>query len=194
MSCDREFTDCRLQTCFVQSPNFPGVYPRNRRCLYHVSTRQPFIKVNHVRLIIYNHPKNANEESICRCSFSLKTESSTLTAKDATITSCAPSDLLAKKLALTILSGLFISDRNLSFISNLIPFFFVSNLDRVYDGNSESAVVIGTFCGIGRFPFSIVGTGTDLLLEFVSSAAGIDPNRSPLAKEICLNITATFVN
>jgi hypothetical protein len=117
-----------------------------------------------------------------------------LTAKDATITSCAPSDLLAKKLALTILSGLFISDRNLSFISNLIPFFFVSNLDRVYDGNSESAVVIGTFCGIGRFPFSIVGTGTDLLLEFVSSAAGIDPNRSPLAKEICLNITATFVN
>jgi hypothetical protein len=40
-------------------------------------------------------------------------------------------------------------------------------------------VVIGTFCGIGRFPFSIVGTGTDLLLEFVSSAAGIDPKRSP---------------
>lgn len=58
LSCDREFTDCRLQTCFVQSPNFPGVYPRNRRCLYHVSTRQPFIKVNHVRLIIYNqHPQ-----------------------------------------------------------------------------------------------------------------------------------------
>jgi hypothetical protein len=55
-------------------------------------------------------------------------------------------------------------------------------------------VVIGTFCGIGRFPFSIVGTGTDLLLEFVSSAAGIDPKRSPLTKEIYLNITATFVN
>ena len=45
--------------------------------------------------------------------------------------------------------------------------------NRVYDGNSQSSVVIGTFCGIGRFPFSIVGTGTDLLLEFVSSKAGI---------------------
>jgi hypothetical protein len=125
LSCDREFTDCRLQTCFVQSPNFPGVYPRNRRCLYHVSTRQPFIKVNHVRLIIYNqHPQKMLTRKVCRCSFSLKTESSTLTAKDATITSCAPSDLLAKKLALTTLSGLIISDRNLSLISNLILFFF----------------------------------------------------------------------
>ena len=47
--------------------------------------------------------------------------------------------------------------------------------NRVYDGNSQSSVVIGTFCGIGRFPFSIVGTGTDLLLEFVSSKAGIAP-------------------
>lgn len=46
-------------------------------------------------------------------------------------------------------------------------------LNRIYDGNSESSTIIGTFCGIGRFPFSIVGTGTDLLLEFVSSAAGI---------------------
>ena len=45
LSCDREFSDCRQQTCFVQSPNYPGVYPRNRRCLYHISTRQPFIKV-----------------------------------------------------------------------------------------------------------------------------------------------------
>lgn len=43
---------------------------------------------------------------------------------------------------------------------------------RVYDGNSESSVIIGTFCGIGRFPFSIVGTSNELLLEFVSSPAG----------------------
>ena len=54
------------------------------------------------------------------------------------------------------------------------------NVNRVYDGNSESAVVIGTFCGIGRFPFSIVGTGTDLLLEFVSSAAGKLKDIGPL--------------
>lgn len=54
-------------------------------------------------------------------------------------------------------------------------------LFRIYDGNSESSAVIGTFCGIGRFPFSIVGTGTDLLLEFVSSAAG-KSNSKKIAK------------
>nr|CAH0112384.1 unnamed protein product [Daphnia galeata] len=123
LSCDREFTDCRLQTCFVQSPNFPGVYPRNRRCLYHVSTRQPFIK-------LFTEDGEFNVDGQ-RCDNYIM----------------CPLRPIGEETC---------------------PHDFI----RVYDGNSESAVVIGTFCGIGRFPFSIVGTGTDLLLEFVSSAAG----------------------
>jgi hypothetical protein len=39
------FRDCRLQTCYVQSPAYPGVYPRGLHCRYHLNTRLPFIKL-----------------------------------------------------------------------------------------------------------------------------------------------------
>lgn len=44
---------------------------------------------------------------------------------------------------------------------------------RIYDGKDESASVIGTFCGMGKFPYSIIGTSQDLFVEFVSSPAGL---------------------
>lgn len=43
--CEREFRDCRLQTCYVQSPAYPGIYPRALNCRYRLHTRQPFIKL-----------------------------------------------------------------------------------------------------------------------------------------------------
>lgn len=43
--CQRVFKDCKLQTCYVQSPAYPGVYPRSLHCTYQLSTRLPFIKL-----------------------------------------------------------------------------------------------------------------------------------------------------
>ncbi|KAK1129798.1 hypothetical protein K0M31_019507 [Melipona bicolor] len=43
---------------------------------------------------------------------------------------------------------------------------------RVYDGKDENSPAIGTFCGMGKFPYSIIGTSEDLYVEFVSSPAG----------------------
>lgn len=43
--CERIFRDCRLQTCYVQSPAYPGVYPRHLNCRYYLNTRLPFIKL-----------------------------------------------------------------------------------------------------------------------------------------------------
>lgn len=43
---------------------------------------------------------------------------------------------------------------------------------RVYDGRDERAPLVGVFCGMGRFPYSIIGTGNSLLVEFVTSPAG----------------------
>ncbi|EDS31948.1 conserved hypothetical protein [Culex quinquefasciatus] len=43
--CEREFRDCRLQTCYVQSPAYPGIYPRALKCRYRLHTRLPFIKL-----------------------------------------------------------------------------------------------------------------------------------------------------
>lgn len=34
--CDRILTDCDLRACRIQSPNFPGVYPRNATCNYRI--------------------------------------------------------------------------------------------------------------------------------------------------------------
>ena len=43
---------------------------------------------------------------------------------------------------------------------------------RIYDGKDENSPIIGTFCGMGKFPHSIVGTGSELFVEFVTSNAG----------------------
>jgi len=43
---------------------------------------------------------------------------------------------------------------------------------KIYDGKNASSPEIGTFCGMGKFPHSIVGTSEDLFVEFVTSAAG----------------------
>lgn len=42
----------------------------------------------------------------------------------------------------------------------------------VHDGRDENAVMIGQFCGMGKFPFSIIGTSQHMYVEFVSSPAG----------------------
>lgn len=74
-----------------------------------------------------------------------------------------------------------------SFLTGLHPNFFLPVINRrsvpgsehcpydyirIYDGKDEHSPVIGTFCGMGKFPYSIIGTSQDLFVEFVSSAAG----------------------
>lgn len=38
--CSRIFNDCSDRTCRLQSPNFPGIYPRNLTCYYAVRQHQ----------------------------------------------------------------------------------------------------------------------------------------------------------
>ncbi|XP_076049270.1 uncharacterized protein LOC143029945 [Oratosquilla oratoria] len=42
-ACSRVLTDCRSNNCRVQSPNYPGVYPRNLTCFYLVKLAPPHI-------------------------------------------------------------------------------------------------------------------------------------------------------
>ncbi|XP_058796323.1 cubilin [Phymastichus coffea] len=123
--CERSFKDCRLQTCYVQSPAYPGIYPRALHCKYRLNTRQPFIK-----LYIENEEFNIDGQ---RCE---------------NIMTCPM--------------------RPISSGAEHCPYDYL----RIYDGLNESAPVIGTFCGMGKFPYSIIGTGRDLFVEFVSSPAG----------------------
>ncbi|XP_050308010.1 uncharacterized protein LOC126744504 isoform X2 [Anthonomus grandis grandis] len=123
--CERIFKDCRLQTCYVQSPAYPGVYPRNLHCRYYLNTRLPFIK-----LYIENEEFNIDGQ---RCE---------------NIMTCPMRP---------ISSG----DEN-------CPYDYI----KIYDGKNELSPVIGTFCGMGKFPYSIIGTSQDLFVEFVTSPAG----------------------
>lgn len=108
--CEREFRDCRLQTCYVQSPAYPGLYPRSLKCRYRLHTRQPFIK-----LYLQNEHFSVDGQ---RCE---------------NIMVCPMRE---------IGSG-----------SDHCPYDWLA----VYDGRDEHAPLIGKFCGMGKFPFSIIG-------------------------------------
>uniref|UniRef100_A0A1B6CMX3 CUB domain-containing protein n=1 Tax=Clastoptera arizonana TaxID=38151 RepID=A0A1B6CMX3_9HEMI len=123
--CERAFKDCRLQTCYVQSPAYPGVYPRHLHCSYRLNTRLPFIK-----LYIENEEFNIDGQ---RCE---------------NIMTCPM--------------------RPISSGSQHCPYDYI----KIYDGKNSSSPEIGTFCGMGKFPYSIIGTSADLYVEFVSSPAG----------------------
>ena len=43
--CETVFQDCRGQQCNVQSPGYPGVYPRGVSCRYYISTKSSLIKL-----------------------------------------------------------------------------------------------------------------------------------------------------
>ncbi|XP_037073713.1 uncharacterized protein LOC119094907 [Pollicipes pollicipes] len=43
--CERVFSRCRTDSCFVQSPAYPGPYPRNLHCRYHLNVESAYIKL-----------------------------------------------------------------------------------------------------------------------------------------------------
>lgn len=51
--CSRIFSDCDRKHCRLQSPNFPGVYPRNLTCYYAV--RQHEIPAGKSDVSIFSH-------------------------------------------------------------------------------------------------------------------------------------------
>ncbi|XP_055855909.1 uncharacterized protein LOC129919100 [Episyrphus balteatus] len=123
--CEREFRDCRLQTCYVQSPAYPGLYPRALNCRYKLHTRQPYIK-----LYLQNEQFSVDGQ---RCE---------------NVMTCP---------IRPIGSG-----------NEHCPYDWLA----VYDGRDEHSPLIGKFCGLGKFPFSIIGTSQYMYVEFVSSPAG----------------------
>lgn len=53
--CSRVFTDCNRKDCRLQSPNFPGVYPRNLTCYYAI--RQQEVPAGKYALISVSQPE-----------------------------------------------------------------------------------------------------------------------------------------
>lgn len=63
--CSRIFSDCDRKKCRLQSPNFPGLYPRNLTCYYAVSPFEIFhpwkLSNNHLPPCKHETPKNSAE-------------------------------------------------------------------------------------------------------------------------------------
>ncbi|KAF8777751.1 hypothetical protein HNY73_014566 [Argiope bruennichi] len=54
--CDRMFLNCHLRPCRLRSPNFPGFYPRNITCNYHIKQMQ--IPHGSVASIVLHQPND----------------------------------------------------------------------------------------------------------------------------------------
>ncbi|CAB0014019.1 unnamed protein product, partial [Nesidiocoris tenuis] len=146
--CERTFTDCRLQTCYVQSPAYPGIYPRHLHCTYKLNTRQPFIK-----LYIENEEFNIDGqrcENIMTCPMRPISSGGFLVFHTTRHHRESDCELGANPRG-----------------AEHCPYDYI----KIYDGKDASYPVIGTFCGMGKFPYSIIGTSEDLFVEFVSSPA-----------------------
>ncbi|XP_069987078.1 uncharacterized protein [Penaeus vannamei] len=53
--CDKSFVNCDKKNCKIQSPNFPGIYPRNLTCYYYIrQTHIPDGKIALVRVLQRN--------------------------------------------------------------------------------------------------------------------------------------------
>ncbi|CAL4104725.1 unnamed protein product [Meganyctiphanes norvegica] len=52
--CDKYFENCDKKNCKIQSPNFPGLYPRNLTCRYHI--KQTAIPDGKVALVQVSQP------------------------------------------------------------------------------------------------------------------------------------------
>ncbi len=60
----------------------------------------------------------------------------------------------------------------ISFFRPLSPNCTGRDYVKIYDGVDEFSPLIGTFCGLGHLPSSIVGTRNQLFLEFHSEPEG----------------------
>ena len=58
-SCARTFSDCVARRCRIQSPNYPGFYPRNTTCAYHVHVRRQDVPAGKHALVSVSQPWSA---------------------------------------------------------------------------------------------------------------------------------------
>eukprot|EP00094_Tigriopus_californicus_P007098 TCALIF_06833-PA protein Name:"Protein of unknown function" AED:0.06 eAED:0.06 QI:0/0/0/0.6/1/1/5/0/1037 len=62
VSCSYEFSNCLLKECHLQSPNYPGMYPRNLTCSYHVNVKRDEIPPGHFASItLYQEPQHKSD-------------------------------------------------------------------------------------------------------------------------------------
>ncbi|KPU78217.1 uncharacterized protein Dana_GF10200, isoform B [Drosophila ananassae] len=143
--CSRIFSDCDKKACRLQSPNFPGIYPRNLTCYYAV--RQHDVPHGKHALILVKQPKG----NLVWIS----------TQETATANKMAPPPSA--------------SDKDKKFEPRLKTWNdcdYIQDYVTVYDGYTTRDPIILKFCGGGQAVPAAVSSGPELLVEFSTSPFG----------------------
>ncbi|KAK8785534.1 hypothetical protein V5799_008102 [Amblyomma americanum] len=144
--CHRTFRDCAPGRCFVQSPGYPGIYPRNLLCKYRISVRRNLVGLDLA----------AFDVDGLRCDNLLM---------------CFPRPVTRDPVRCPYDS---VKRLGTSWKRGPIRAHHVDAVaaTQVYDGPTEDFPLIATLCGRGRLKSNIVATGSDMLVTFASSPAG----------------------
>ncbi|KDR18394.1 hypothetical protein L798_07556, partial [Zootermopsis nevadensis] len=153
--CSRLFTDCDRKTCRLQSPNFPGIYPRNLTCYYAV--RQHDVPAGKQALIAVRQPEGH------------------LVAIRSQRQPSSFSSLIHQQSN---------SESHPALIPPFRQVWSecddVQDYVTVYDGYTTRDAVLLKFCGGGEAVPEAVSSGPELLVEFTSSPYGTFVYPAPL--------------
>ncbi|KRG07736.1 uncharacterized protein Dmoj_GI16841, isoform G [Drosophila mojavensis] len=144
--CSRIFSDCDKKPCRLQSPNYPGIYPRNLTCYYAV--RQHDVPHGKHALILVKQPKGNLVW--------ISTQETSATNK------MAPPPPSA-------------SDKDKKLEPRLKTWNdcdYIQDYVTVYDGYTTRDPIILKFCGGGQAVPAAVSSGPELLVEFSTSPFG----------------------
>ncbi|XP_037938714.1 uncharacterized protein LOC119671912 isoform X1 [Teleopsis dalmanni] len=140
--CSRIFSDCDKKSCRLQSPNYPGIYPRNLTCYFAV--RQHDVPHGKHALILVRQPKG---------------NLVWISTQETTANKLTPSASEKEKKFEPRLKTWNDCD-------------YIQDYVTVYDGYTTRDPIILKFCGGGQAVPAAVSSGPELLVEFTTSPFG----------------------
>lgn len=143
--CSRDFESCHRKRCRMQSPNYPGLYPRNATCHY---TIRHWEKTPCKHVLIQVSQSKGNKVQ-------LKAPASIMPGKAASSPQTTSSLLLQED---AILTWEDCSHRNRDSIT-------------IYDGTSPDDPVLLVLCGGNQIP-PVTSSSSELLVVFRSTPFG----------------------
>ncbi|XP_053674728.1 uncharacterized protein LOC128725034 [Anopheles nili] len=149
--CSRIFTNCDKKVCRLQSPNFPGIYPRNLTCYFAV--RQHDVPPGKHAFIVISQPKGnliwiSTEASAGAASNAARDEKEKYKPRLQTWNECD------------------------SVQDSTNPKWKSTDYITVYDGYTTRDPIILKICGGGQAIPQAISSGPELLVEFTTSPYG----------------------
>ena len=186
--CSRNFYECHQKQCRVQSPNYPGEYPRNASCL--VTVRQQFVPTcKHAMISVKAGAGAVGGNQLGRINLFGTVAGSGITSNAAgsSSTSTASSSSSSSSTSLKAMDMLNSNASRLSVWQDCPP-----DKDRLVfrDGSRLEDSILLVYCG-GPLP-RITARGPAMLIEFRSSPQAIPLGSSSLRLE--LEIPVVYVD